>query len=433
MVSHFIAPSMRQVEYPWGGLLAQAAEAKGAKLNATLGVFLDDDLRIGILPAVAQRVTFDRSQVTEYAPSHGVLKLRQLWRQRLADLGHVESNAADKVSNPIVTAGLTAGLSLAGQLFLEPRASELVVSDPCWPNYELMFQDIQHASIRPYPMFTDATPGEKPRLNLLALRTAIDASAKNVRSDLAICVLLNVPHNPTGYSYTKTEAHELVALFQSTLDEHPHRRFVVVIDDAYSGFVYDEAVRTTSVFRELSQLSNRLLAVHLSGVTKELYAWGLRVGFITFGAKGLSDADLKHLEDKAAAVVRGTLSNVSMLSQQLAIETLLDPQTHTTHLAYSKMMRSRYERCCAELERRDVQQHFVALPFNSGYFFALEIRNPNTDAEQLRKALLEKHSVGVVTIGPRLIRIAFSAVRADTIPSLFDALVDTAQELGAGS
>lgn len=435
MILDFLAPSIRHVNYPWGGLLAQAAEAKGAKINATLGVLLDDELRIGIVPAVSERVSLERNQITEYAPSHGVLPLRQLWRKRLQDLGHVDPATEAQVSLPIVTAGLTAGLSLAGQLVLEPGGSELVLSSPCWPNYELMFQDIQRAKLRSFSMFTSGGAQAQPSqrvtgsANLPELALALAQSHDSVQPDRPVVLLLNAPHNPTGYSYTTAECAEMCTLLQSFLRIAPKRRLVVIIDDAYSGFVYEPDARKQSLLRELGNLDERLLAIHISGATKELYAWGLRVGFVTFAGKGLSKEDLKTLEDKAAALVRGSVSNVAMVAQHLCMETLRDPRTDATHKHYESMMRTRYTACKKELERSDVQAHFEPLPFNSGYFFALRLRDPRLHAETLRKALLERHAAGVITIGHDLIRIAFSAITEGQVRILFDALVSTATSL----
>jgi aspartate/methionine/tyrosine aminotransferase len=431
VVNQFFAPAIRAVQYPWDGLLAQAAEAKGSKLNATLGVFLDDDLKIGIVPAVSSAVNLDRSRITEYAPSHGVGALRQLWRQRLLDADHIHEDMAERVSLPIVTAGLTAGLTLAGHLFLEPGRGEIIIADPYWPNYDLMFKDIQHCTIRTFQLFDSAAtrPEDRTKANLPGFIEVLRSSGNSVAAGLPLVVLLNLPHNPTGYSFTNQEADHFVHALREYLDINPERRVVVLIDDAYSGFVFEPGVRTHSLMRDLGGLHDRLLAVHISGATKELYAWGLRVGFVTFAGKSCSPKDLKTLEDKAAAIIRGTLSNVSMLSQQLTIETLKSTETETTHLGYQTSMQARYAACKAEVALPEFQEYFQALPFNSGYFFALRIRDSRIKSEDLRKALLEEHSVGVVTIGPELVRIAFSAITAQQVPQLFQALAKTIRQL----
>lgn len=429
MVGQFLAPACRKVNYPWNGLLAQAGEAKGSRINGTLGVFLDDDLKIGILPAVADCVSLDRSKVTEYAPSHGVLGLRELWRDRLVSLGHFHPDAVSQISLPVVTAGLTAGLSIAGQMFLEPGQSELVTATPNWPNYALIYEDIQNAKMREFPIFERPARGDTFSPSVSNLTGALQASDRAVPQSLPLVLLLNVPHNPTGYSYTQAESENIILGLREFLDTHPTRRLVVIVDDAYSGFNYDPHIRQHSFFRDLAALHNRLLAVHISGATKEIYAWGLRVGFMSFGGLGLTRPDLKTLEDKAAAFIRGTLSNVSMLSQHLTIEALKSASTEKVHLEYRATLQRRFERCRKELQRPEVAEYYEALPFNSGYFFALRIRDGRVNSESIRKILLEKHSVGVVTIGPELVRIAFSALNEAQVPALFAALIDSAKTI----
>ena len=45
---------------------------------------------------------------------------------------------------------------------------------------------------------------------------------------------------------------------------------VVIIDDAYFGLVYEEGVYTESIFVELANLSENVLAVKLDGPTKRI-------------------------------------------------------------------------------------------------------------------------------------------------------------------
>ena len=56
-----------------------------------------------------------------------------------------------------------------------------------------------------------------------------------------------------------------------------------LVDDAYYGLFYED-VYTQSLFTALTNLQlKNLLPIRLDGATKEFFAWGLRVGFITFG------------------------------------------------------------------------------------------------------------------------------------------------------
>ncbi|MCG3012313.1 hypothetical protein L7Q77_34210, partial [Pseudomonas aeruginosa] len=77
-------------------------------------------------------------------------------------------------------------------------------------------------------------------------------------------------------------------------------------DDAYYGLFFEE-VYTQSIFTALTQLDNpHVLPVRLDGATKEFFAWGFRVGFMTFG---LSDDSTKViLEAKLKGLIRSNNS-----------------------------------------------------------------------------------------------------------------------------
>ena len=101
---------------------------------------------------------------------------------------------------------------------------------------------------------------------------------------------------------------------------------VVMIDDAYFGLVYEDGVYTESVFSLLANAHPGILAVKVDGATKEDYAWGLRVGFITYAFQGSSAEAMKALEDKTAGAVRGNISNAPHLSQSLLLKVYDDPE-----------------------------------------------------------------------------------------------------------
>ncbi len=71
---------------------------------------------------------------------------------------------------------------------------------------------------------------------------------------------------------------------------------VVLVDDAYYNLFYDETAIQESIFSKLAQVHDRVLCVKIDGATKENYAWGFRVGFITYSTK--SEKALRVLEEK---------------------------------------------------------------------------------------------------------------------------------------
>ncbi|MBE9595129.1 MAG: hypothetical protein IMF19_16815, partial [Proteobacteria bacterium] len=79
-----------------------------------------------------------------------------------------------------------------------------------------------------------------------------------------------------------------------------------------------------SLFALLTGIHPRIMAIKLDGGTKENYMWGLRVGFITYGAllKSNSNNCYDALERKTAGAVRGSISNSPHLSQSILLGSL---------------------------------------------------------------------------------------------------------------
>ncbi|MEJ7543180.1 aspartate aminotransferase, partial [Staphylococcus intermedius] len=85
-----------------------------------------------------------------------------------------------------------------------------------------------------------------------------------------------------------------------------------VVDDAYYGLFYED-VYTQSIFTAITQLdSKNILPIRLDGATKEFFAWGLRVGFLTFGLSNQKAKDV--LEAKVKGLISSNISSGAMPS-----------------------------------------------------------------------------------------------------------------------
>ena len=62
--------------------------------------------------------------------------------------------------------------------------------------------------------------------------------------------------------------------------------------------------------------------VKIDGATKEEYAWGLRVAFISFG---LGAVAMQPLEQKFSGLIRANTSGASQVSQTLILEAMKAP------------------------------------------------------------------------------------------------------------
>ena len=140
----------------------------------------------------------------------------------------------------------------------------------------------------------------------------------------------------------------------------------MLIDDAYFGLVYDSDIMTESIFGRLANAHERILAVKIDGATKEDYAWGFRVGFVTYAGKGLSSDALLALADKTAGAVRGNISNASHLSQSLLLAAYEDQAYQDWKAEKYAVLKKRYDVVRTVLaEHPEYGDSFEALPFNS--------------------------------------------------------------------
>jgi aspartate/methionine/tyrosine aminotransferase len=393
--------------FPVKGILAQGAEAKqkAKTANATVGIATEGGQPMHLAAVKQYFAGLSPAEIFDYAPSYGKPDVRAAWAKKQRE--ETPSLAGHLLSNPVVTNALTHGLGLVGDLFLDP-GDQVLTSDLLWENYNLNWETRLEASFDYFPFFDETLTGFN-----------VDGFAAALRRHRGkkLVVSLNFPNNPSGYSPTRAEADAIIAAL--TAEAEAGTRLVVSIDDAYYGMFFDDAVNPESLFGKLAQASNNLLAVKVDGATKEEFVWGLRVGFITFGIKNGTAATYKALEDKTAGLIRAYVSNISNPGQTIVQKTLGDPDFRRQQAEKVAILRERAAITATECRRPEYADCWDVYPFNSGYFMCLRLKGVEADAVRLR--LLDEHGVGVIALGQRELRVAFSCLASDQIPGVFRA------------
>jgi aspartate/methionine/tyrosine aminotransferase len=392
----------RRIYFPKMGILAQSAEARGKAINATIGTALDEDGSPLCLPSIASQLNLPKGAAFPYAPSPGLPEIREQWARML-----LEKNpglAGKATSQPVVSCALTHGLSMAAYLFCD-AGDVLLTPDLYWENYDLIFGVSFGGQLVTYPAF-DAAGG----FNLDGLRRAMAA-----RKEKKLMIALNFPNNPAGYTLLEKEVPALKTLLLA--EAKAGRQLVVLLDDAYFGLVFEKGVYTQSLFADLCDAHENLLAVKLDGPTKEDYVWGFRVGFITFGVKGGTPALYQALESKCAGAIRATLSNVSLPAQSILLAAWRNPAYAAEKRRAYDLLKGRYEEIKRVLAAHpEYREEFEPLPYNSGYFMCVRLKR--ADPEKVRRMLLAEHSTGVINLCG-ILRLAFSATPTATLATLF--------------
>ncbi len=390
----------KKIFFPSKGILGQSAEAKGRKINATIGIALEDDGTPMRLAGLESQIEVEPKDAFPYAPSYGKPQLRDRWQGMIREKN--PSLGDTLISRPVVSQALTHALSICGYLFLDPQ-DEVILPDLYWGNYRLVFAHGHDASLKTYETFVDGG------YNVAGLKDALAAGDVGKK-----VVVLNFPNNPTGYTCTPAEAQAIRDTLVASAEAG--NNVVVMIDDAYFGLVYEDGIYTESVFSMLADAHPGILAVKIDGATKEDYAWGLRVGFITYGFADSNAGAMKALEDKTAGAVRGNISNAPHLSQSLLLKAYDAPEFADWKKEKYETMAQRYAEVKTILDSHpEYAESFEPLPFNSGYFMCVR---PKVDAEAVRQVLLNDFDTGLIATAG-LLRVAYSSAPKAVLAELF--------------
>ena len=398
------------------GILSQSAEAKqkGHKFNASIGIALEKGAPM-YLPCVHKYFNgLDPKDLYPYA-THGKPELRKRWREKI-----IYENPrlnGKTLGTPIVTSGVTSGLSLVADLFVDP-GDVVILPDLFWGNYKLTFIVRAQAEIKTFPTYND-----RGGFNVAAFKEVLLKEGKRTGK---LVVLLNFPNNPAGYMINMKEANGIHDAVLAAAKANIN--VVAVTDDAYFSLVYDEHSLQESVFGWLANLHERVLAIKLHGATKEEFVWGFRTAFLTYAPGGrCTDELLTALEKKTMGNIRASISNCPHPSQTIVLKALDDASFPAEKREKYELMKARADTIHEVLADPKYDEVMTAYPFNAGYFMCLKLKT--VEAEPLRVHLLDTYGVGLISMGKVDLRIAFSCLEVEQIAEMFEIIYKGIKDL----
>jgi aspartate/methionine/tyrosine aminotransferase len=416
VVSRLLSNLGRRFYFP-RGIIAQSSEAKESAYfaNGTIGMAYKNGRPL-ILSAIADCMpALGPEESVAYAPTAGVESARLVWKDLIIQKN--PSIRAEHISLPVVVPGLTAGLSYTADMFFDEN-DRILVSDPCWDNYDLIFHTRRGTTIREIPFF-----GSGPGLNLDSIRKAVREETKTG----VVRILLNFPNNPSGYSPTTGEGEALVEILREAADAGAD--VLVMCDDAYFGLFYEDDVGKESLFGRFSSLHDNILAVKVDGPIKEDYIWGFRMGFITYACRGLTGPHYDALIRKLMGAIRSSVSCANTPAQYIMLRAMEDKRTPPEKEGFLAAMKSRYRKIKDFIRDNPPPPMLKPLPFNSGYFMCF--RCEGISSEELRRNLLATRGIGVISQEDRYLRIAFAGIDEEKIEEVYRSVYDTALQVAS--
>lgn len=383
------------------------------------------------LEAFKNYTSLDITSVVPYASIGGLSTLRNKWKEWIIyKAGYDIQDDAQKIKKlekfttlPIVTQGITNGIFMIASFLLSP-GEFLISPNKRWGNYDNIISKHIDAKIKSFNFF------KEQKFNLEGFEQTILEVAKHQDK---IVLILNFPNNPTGYTPLKSERDAIVSKMQE-LQKKLKIPIIALIDDAYEPYVYNEEVIEHSIFYELMELEEDVIPVKLDGISKELLAYGGRVGFITIGLKSTwieNEEQLTQLkaelDNKLEGMNRSSISNTNHFYQAVALKMFEEngfEEIVQAREKVRKLLESRYVLINKELNT--ITDNSISIDPNSGGFFLfINIDPKKVDATQFADHLLKKYKVGVIPIQkPDLningIRIAYCSIDISKIPKMIE-------------
>lgn len=361
-------------------------------------------------------VGLEQNEIFNYAPQPGLPVLRDYWHEKIVNQNPC-LKSREQISRPVLTGGLTHAISLAAELFTDP-GDDLYLADKFWENYSLIFNVKYQVNFVHYKLYKDDYSG----FNLESLEETLSKSKKD-----KLVLLFNFPNNPTGYTATEEEMDGIRDILVRIAEKG--KKIVVLCDDAYYGLFYDKNIYPGSIFSKLAGIHDNIVAVKIDGISKECYAWGFRVGFITFADNFQSVDGYGVMEEKAISGIRSSVSSCSSIAQAVLSHAIKDEDYSKEREEKYRILESRVAKVKQIVYREEYKSYWDVYPFNSGYFMCLRIKD--IPADTVRKHALFRYGLGTIAFDQDL-RVAFSCISEENLETVFQIIANSIEDIKKG-
>ncbi len=393
----------RPANDPIFALHAEATERRRggeAIVDASLGVLLDDDGTLAILPTAIRAVReVPAVEWASYAPIAGT---PEFLRAVIDDLlgGEPELKRA---AIAVATPGGSGALRHAIANFLEPGHA-LLTTSWFWGPYATLCDEAER-TLETFEMFRDGG------IDVAGLDGAL---GRLLKAQGRALVVLNDPcQNPTGYSMTDEEWCAVVDCVSARAADGP---VTLLVDLAY--FLYG-ARDPRAFLRHLRPLVGRATVLFAWSASKSFTHYGLRVGaLVACVGDGIERA---KLESALSYSSRGTWSNCNRGGLVAITRLLTDPDLARACAAERDVLKARLRARVDEFNRHAQDRKLRYPRYEGGFFVTVFDDRPRERADAMRA--LGVYVVPQVKGGGRgALRVALCSVAERDVPRLVDAL-----------
>jgi Aspartate/tyrosine/aromatic aminotransferase len=298
------------------------ADQRPGKINLGVGIYIDDQGRIPLLPTVreVELALVATGKPRGYLPIDGLAAYNRLTQQLLFG---AESSllAAGRVATA-QTIGGSAALRVAADLLKQVAGAgaKIAISNPSWGNHHVVFRTAGF-ELLDYRYYDASSHG----LDFAGMLEDLG------RLEPGTVVLLHACcHNPTGVDLDAAQWQQVIALLQE-------RRLLPFVDMAYQGF--DQGIEQDATAVRLLEASGTEAFVVANSYSKSFSLYGERVGALSM--VGADRDEAARLLSKIKQTIRANYSSPSTHGASLVAGVLGSAELRTRWEHELGEMRSR--------------------------------------------------------------------------------------------
>ena len=348
---------------------AAAIHGADAVTNATIGVVLNEEGNLAVLPTMEKVYrSLPMSELSAYAPITGLPD----YTNAVIDLVFAD-NKPDGYFSALATAGGTGAIHHAIANYAE-RGENVLTSDWFWGNYNIICNETGK-SLSTFKLFD-----EEQKFNIVDFTNKVEELLKKQNS---LLIILNTPaHNPTGFALSENDWDQVLGVIKSRV---ANKKISLLVDIAYIDFA-GEKNPTRAFMQKFSNLPENFFVMIAFSMSKSYTFYGQRTGALI----GISASEkiIDEFKDVSKYSCRATWSNINRGAQALLVKLNADKDL-AAHYVWERselyhMVQRRADVFVEEAKKCGLR----IVPYKGGFFIAIPAENPAAVCQKLHDDLI---------------------------------------------
>lgn len=434
---HFYTTKARTSKDPIVGLLQLAASDPFTdKIVAIIGSATYDDGSLIVPEAVLKTVdeiVKEKVDIMSYAPNIGLKGLdKALIHEVLGKEILSRLKSMNVYDESVVTAGGTSAISVA-LIACTDLDDPILTHNPHWAGYDSIALGISRKNIVNFDILD--LNGD---FNFVSFENALSGLVTSKK----IVILLNTPFdNPLGKDFGKEVWNEIANILRRQIDKAKNNgndiEILIILDTAYVDFGpggkdYSRLNFVPHLFSQICQDNNKsnpnFDVIIASTVSKSLAMYGARVGAATL--LSTDEEKIALWKDTAGGVIRGTYSNGSRMSQEIALRVLGDPgklaSVHAFQESTVQLISKRKEAFINYIKDK-LDSSIQPVRADGGFFLSLKISDKQF-ARQLINQCVEDHYY-IPLISDQFLRIPICGLSEAVLEKIAEKIIERKSNL----